>query len=148
MTSTASGDYPHPRGTNVAPPLSFDIVVATVGRTTELDRLFESLASQSLRRFRVIVVDQNPDDRLDSVLARHAEAVPLIRIRSTEGLARARNAALRIADADIVAFADDDCWYPSGLLAQVADVLEAHPEWAGITGRVVDEHGRPSAASF
>ena len=48
----------------------FALILATVGRTVELNRLFDTLAAQSYRDFEVIVVDQNRDDRLIPVLHR------------------------------------------------------------------------------
>ena len=38
---------------------SFDLVVATVDRVEELDRLLASLDRQTHRRFRTLLVDQN-----------------------------------------------------------------------------------------
>ena len=45
-----------------------DIVVATVGRTRELARLVDSLVAQPYRPLRLIVVDQNQDDRVAPIL--------------------------------------------------------------------------------
>ena len=47
--------------------------------------------------------------------------------------------------ADIVAFPDDDCWYPPDLLERVAAFLVAHPGWDGLCGRSVDDAGAASA---
>jgi glycosyltransferase involved in cell wall biosynthesis len=109
------------------------LIVATVGRVAELDRLLGSLEEQSYRDFEVIVVDQNPDDRLLPVLQRHAGLGVELRIerriehlRSERGLSRARNVGLRAARGDILAVPDDDCWYPRNLLANVAGWFESH----------------------
>jgi glycosyltransferase involved in cell wall biosynthesis len=104
--------------------------------------------SQSFRNFRVIVVDQNTDARLEPIIARYTDRIQLVRLTSEPGLNRARNAALRELEADVVAFADDDCWYPSDLFAEVCEALDNHPEWDGVTGRVVDELGSPSVARW
>ena len=95
-------------------PPSFDLVVATVGRTDELGRLLDSLAAQDYERLRVVVVDQNDDERLAPILA--GRALQLEHVRSVRGLSRARNAGLRLIEGDVVAFPDDDCTYPHGLL--------------------------------
>jgi GT2 family glycosyltransferase len=50
--------------------VEISLVVATLGRTVQLDRLFESLARQDFTDFEVIVVDQNPDDRLEYLFKR------------------------------------------------------------------------------
>jgi glycosyltransferase involved in cell wall biosynthesis len=121
-----------------------DLVVATVGRTRELARFLESLERQSFRDFRLIVVDQNADERLDAVLARHNQTMSILRLRSRPGLSRSRNVALEHVEAGLVAFPDDDCWYPPDLLRRVVDLLAVNQEWDGLSVRSVDSHGRPS----
>ena len=123
---------------------SFDLVLATVGRTDELARFLGSLAAQDYARARVLLVDQNPDDRLEPVVA--TAAVDVVRLRSEPGLSRARNAALPHLTADVVAFPDDDCVYPTGLLSLVAARLAGQQELAGLTGRAVGFDGGVSAS--
>ena len=123
---------------------SFDLVVATVGRIDELDRLLASLDRQSHRRFAVHVVDQNVDDRLRPVLAAHPD-LGIARLRSQPGLSRARNVGLAHVAADLVAFPDDDCVYPDDLLARVARTFAMRPELDGLAGRVVDHDGESAA---
>ena len=122
---------------------SFDLVVATLDRVDELGRLLHSLARQSHRRFRVIVVDQNTDDRLDAVLRRYSE-LQIDRLRSQPGLSHARNAALLRVSGDLVAFPDDDCTFPEDLLERVASRFASEPELGGLTGREVDADGSSS----
>lgn len=114
--------------------MTFDLVVATVDRVEELDRLLASLDHQTHKSFRVLLIDQNEDDRLGAVVAAH-DSLGIERLRSGPGLSRARNFALAHVDADVVAFPDDDCAYPPDLLAEVARRLEARPELDGVTGR-------------
>ena len=38
----------------------FDLLIATIGRNEELDRLFTSLEGQSYKNFRILLADQNP----------------------------------------------------------------------------------------
>jgi GT2 family glycosyltransferase len=121
-----------------------DLVLPTVERTTELARFLESLAGQSFQRFRLIVVDQNRDDRLLPVLRRYEEAFPVIRIESLPGASRARNVGLQHVQGDVVGFPDDDCWYPPDLLEKVVALLNRKPELDGVGGRTVDDTGRPS----
>lgn len=122
---------------------SFDLVVATLGRVDELDRLLDSLERQTHGRFAVHVVDQNGDDRLRPVLAAH-RALDIALHRSEPGLSRARNVGLRRVSAEIVAFPDDDCVYPDDLLEQVARRFADEPQLDGVSGRVADEEGRAS----
>jgi len=121
---------------------SFDLVVATVDRTDDLGNLLDSLEAQQYDRLRVIVVDQNEDDRVAPFL--EGRALRLERIRAGRGLSHARNTALAGLEADIVAFPDDDCVYPEGTLERVGRRFAADQELSGITGRAGDEHGRSS----
>jgi glycosyltransferase involved in cell wall biosynthesis len=95
------------------------LLVATLGRVDELNRLLASLENQDAG-FEVLVVDQNPDDRLAPVLAAHSRLAAR-HLRSERGLSRARNVGLRAAQGDLIAIPDDDCWYPAGLLARVEE---------------------------
>lgn len=123
---------------------SFDLVVATVGRTAELNRLFDSLEAQKYPRLRVIVVDQNLDDRVNGVLQGHS--LDALHLRSALGLSPARNAGLKHIAADIVAFPDDDCVYPPSLLSRLATRFSLDPGVDGVTGRAEDAAGTSSAS--
>jgi GT2 family glycosyltransferase len=123
---------------------SFDLVVATVGRTEELGRFLDSVAAQRFERARVLVVDQNDDDRISELLAGRSEDV--VRLHAPRGLSRARNAALESVAADLVAFPDDDCVYPAALLERVAERFARDDGLDGLTGRAesVDGSSSPS----
>jgi GT2 family glycosyltransferase len=120
---------------------SFDLVVATVGRSDDFARFLESVEAQRYERVRVIVVDQNEDDRVGDVLT--GRDLPIEHVRSKPGLSRARNAGLDLVAADLVAFPDDDCVYPPGLLIRVAQRLSSS-RLDGLVGRTEDHEGRSS----
>ena len=48
--------------------LAFDLVVATLGRSTELDAFLASLENQTGASIRLLVVDQNEDTRVAETL--------------------------------------------------------------------------------
>ncbi len=119
----------------------FSLVVATLGRTFELQRLFVSLEKQTYRNFEVIVVDQNPDDRLAPILGAFEEKLDLRRLTCPAGVSRARNAGIREVSGGTKRFPDDDCWYSDDLLNKLKTLLESHPDWNAIVGEAVDESG-------
>jgi GT2 family glycosyltransferase len=121
---------------------SFDLVVATVGRVSELERLLASLEPQTHRDFRVLLVDQNEDDRLESILGE--QQVEIVRLSAERGLSHSRNAALGDIRSDLVAFPDDDCLFPPELLQRVARRFAGDPALDGLTGRAIDEAGHSS----
>jgi glycosyltransferase involved in cell wall biosynthesis len=107
----------------------FSLIMATIRRTQEISRFLERLDTQTYRDFELIVVDQNSDNRLLEVLEPYKNHFPILHLHSTPGASRSRNVGIRKAKGDIIAFPDDDCWYPQDLLERVNNQLENHPEW-------------------
>ena len=122
--------------------MRFSLILATVGRSEEVARFLASLDAQDYRNFELIVIDQNDDERLTPLLKVYRERFKFLHVRSARGLSRARNVGLKLAGGDVIAFPDDDCWYPPGLLTKVAGVLESTPDIDGVTGRFTDGDGR------
>jgi glycosyltransferase involved in cell wall biosynthesis len=122
----------------------FSLVVATIGRTEELGQLFASIRDQG-SAVEVIVVDQNPDDRLRPYVDDLRGSVACKHIHEAgHGVSWARNRGLAEAAGDLVAFPDDDCSYPPGLLSRVADWLRANPSYGLLAVGSVDAMGIPS----
>src|SRR5580692_5650330 len=114
------------------------LVVSTIGRTTQLDTFLASLDAQTCRDFEVVIVDQNLDDRILPVLARHSKLM-IRHIRSERGLSRGRNCGMELVTGDIVATPDDDCWYPPALLDSVKNWFASHLDVQGLLTAVRDE---------
>jgi glycosyltransferase involved in cell wall biosynthesis len=126
----------------------FSLVVSTKGRAEELETLLLSLKAQSFQDFDVLVVDQNPDERLEAPLAKDWGFVLRRLHRPGEsGLSHGRNVGWRESDAEFVLFPDDDCWYPPGFLADAAQKLAA-TDADVLTGRAADAQGRSINGRF
>ena len=128
---------------DAATPL-LSLVLATVGRSQELVRFFESLAVQDCSGVAVIVVDQNEDDRLAGPLALARERGIVVRhLRHTPpNLAAARNAGVQAARGQWLGFPDDDCWYGDSLLDVLKTRMTAPDQPEGVIIRWV-EQGEP-----
>lgn len=124
--------------------MKFSLVMATLGRSVEVERLFGTLADQSYKDFELIVIDQNDDDRVSRLVTQFSDCLEIVYLRSEKGLSRARNVGLRHIRGDIVCFPDDDCWYRPDTLEYVAARFVAEPELSGLTGCSVDDGGVPS----
>jgi glycosyltransferase involved in cell wall biosynthesis len=123
----------------------FSLIVATVGRTEQLGRFLASLHAQRRRDFELVVVDQNNDARVRSVLAPYEDRFPVIHVRTLKrGASRARNIGLQRVSGELVAFPDDDCIYPADLLANVDSIFDRRPMLDGVAVCSVDEGGRIS----
>jgi glycosyltransferase involved in cell wall biosynthesis len=123
----------------------FSLVVATMGRTTELAKLLASLEKQIYSDFEVIVVDQNDDDRLLPLIQQSALSGKLTHIRSPQGVSRARNKGMEQARGEIIAFPDDDCWYPATLLRDVSGWFDANSAYEILSVISRDGSGNVSA---
>ena len=93
--------------------LKISVVVATFNRRESLQRLLESLASQTLSpaHFEVLVVSDGATDgtvELVRELKAHRPNLTLLDLQS-RGPGAARNAGARLARGRFLAFTDDDC---------------------------------------
>ena len=113
---------------------SIDLLVATIGRKAELGRLLTSLEAQTCKNFRILLADQNPPGYLDDMLARHPGLPTTRTMLSPQGVSVARNVLLAQANADIMVFPDDDCWYAPDTLERVCETFAAHPSCGALLG--------------
>lgn len=125
------------------------LILATVGRTDELGRLFESLAGQTFVHFEVIVVDQNSDDRLLPHLDRARYLGVTVRHikHNPPNLAASRNAGIEAARGKWIGFPDDDCWYAPRLLERVVARFSRSDKPSGVIVRWVEQDEQPGAAA-
>lgn len=95
--------------------------MATYGRVDEVSQCIDSLGRQSSRDFELIVVDQNPDDRLVPILvAAERYGFPVLHVRQdTPNQCIARNTGVVHARYNVLAFPDDDCWYDPDVVEKV-----------------------------
>jgi len=120
------------------------VVVPTYNRAELLQDCLESLLAQdySRDRYEIIAVDDGSTDTTEQVV-RVAQTQPgrsSIRYLRQEhnGVNATRNAGLSAAWGEVVAFVDDDELAPSGHLRRAVELLEKHPEAAGVGGPVED----------
>jgi glycosyltransferase involved in cell wall biosynthesis len=129
-----------------APQLS--LLCCTVGRTEKLTRLLASLAAQTRKDFELVIVDQNPPGELDPILAPWRDKLDIRHIRSARGLSRARNVGLGACNTPLVAFPDDDCWWPAQLAERLIKLFADNPDVGLIAGRTKDAAGEDSLGLF
>ena len=113
------------------------VAVITHNRRAELARTLDRLEDLP-ERPAVIVVDNGSADGSAAYVRWHYPAVTLITARTNLG-AVGRNLALRRVTTPYVAFSDDDTWWDPGSLTLAADTLDAHPDVAAVTARIVVE---------
>jgi glycosyltransferase involved in cell wall biosynthesis len=94
-------------------------IVPVHNQAQYVDQAIESVLRQVLPVAEIIVVDDGSTDSTPEVLERYRQQIRVIR-QHRQGVAAARNAGVRIATGDLLAFLDaDDIWLPSKLARQV-----------------------------
>ena len=117
----------------------FSLIVPTLKRRDDVERLLSSLAAQTCRDFEVIIVDQNADDLLGDICRKFADRLPLRHVKAeSRGAACARNRGFGFASGAIINFPDDDCEFTPDLLAQVASRFHESPDLDGLFARAID----------
>ena len=123
----------------------FSLIVVTRNRPQELTRLLTSLDGQTYREFEVIIIDQSDPEELalngDAVNG-YAGRMGILHLpMDGTGLSRGRNLGLGHVTGGYVAFPDDDCAYPPGLLQHVHEWMEQNSKYAFLSGQYVDFDG-------
>jgi GT2 family glycosyltransferase len=106
--------------------LSVSAVIPAFNRERFVGEAIESVLRQARPVDEIIVVDDGSTDGTAQVAASFP-GVKLVRLPTTLGTAGARNAAVRAATGDLLAWLDsDDVWLPEHT-ATVVSLLERHP---------------------
>lgn len=130
------------------PVFLISMVVATLGRSSELDLLLASLAALGRRDFEVILVDQNADERLVPIVSQWQDRVHIQHVRTDRaGVCRARNLGASKATGTWLLFPDDDCWYPADLIQRFEAISQAAPA-DFYCGRAVNAEGETIMGRF
>jgi glycosyltransferase involved in cell wall biosynthesis len=126
----------------------YSLITCTTGRREELRRLLDSLVAQDVQEFELVVVDQGPAGCLDRLIDEFKCCFSIQHLRSTPGLSRSRNLGIRHARGEFLGFPDDDCWYPTDVVARVTVRRRENPTLDLMLGKTVDEKGSDSLGSF
>ena len=106
------------------------VIIPHYNRVSRLLDSLKSLTSQSMREFEVIIVDDaSPTDPTAEILRNSYDLqVRVLRLPVNAGPSAARNAGIKAAQGQYVAFLDsDDLWLPSKLEEQLT-LIEAMPD--------------------
>ena len=115
----------------------FSVAIPTFNRGELLLRTLESVWQQTFRDFEVIVVDDGSTDGTCERLRGQTDRLRLME-QANSGPGAARNAAMRVARGQYVAFLDsDDIWFP-WTLATFHELIERHHQPAVLSAALVE----------
>jgi len=126
------------------------VIIATRNREDILAGCLERLLAQEGPRFEVIVVDASSSGATQEILSQYPSVVNRRLGDVPHSMVLGRNVGLSLAQGEIVAFIDDDCFVQEGWLRELAGAF-VRPEVAAAGGRVIQhpwkavQHGPPVA---
>jgi GT2 family glycosyltransferase len=113
------------------------VVVPTCNRTVLIEKCLSALLRQKIARtFEVILVDNSTRSGCREMPNETAPKVRLV-AETRQGASQARNAGIRAARAELIAFVDDDTQPEPEWLENLTAPLFARPEVAVVTGQTL-----------
>lgn len=107
------------------------LIICTYDRADLLEIALDSLTAQTAdpTSFEIIVVDNNSNDRTETVVNTARERLPNLRylFEATPGLISARDAGFRNSRAEWVVYLDDDIKADPNLVDRFLEVIDEHP---------------------
>jgi glycosyltransferase involved in cell wall biosynthesis len=130
----------------VSPRLQVSVIIPTFNRERFVTKAISSVLNQKFKDYEIIVIDDGSTDGTQQVLESFVNKIKLI-IQPNSGVSSARNAGLRVARGQWVAFLDsDDEWtedYLSTLMSQAEEFPHAVAHIANAV-TVLPDGGRSS----
>lgn len=116
----------------------YSIIIPVYNRPDEVDELLESLTTQTVKDFEVIIVEDGSQKTCKDVCDKYVGKLDIkYYLKENGGPGPARNYGVEKAQGDYVLILDSDCVIPSGYLAAIEAELNANP---------CDAFGGPDAA--
>lgn len=146
---TVAGAFGVPEVGRVTVAERVTVSILTYNRAPELGATLERTLATA-EGADVLVVDNGSTDETPHVLREYAGRVRHIRLADNRGAA-GRNIGVSLSTTPYVALCDDDTWWAAGSLAAAAAALDAHPDVAVVTARVLvgpEEREDPACAEM
>ncbi len=114
--------------------MKYSIIVPVYNRPDEVDELLESLSSQTLKDFEVVIVEDGSQIPCKDVCDKYADILDLhYYFKPNSGPGQSRNYGVERAQGDYVIILDSDAVTPTGFMQAVDDELRRQPSdaWGG-----------------
>jgi glycosyltransferase involved in cell wall biosynthesis len=126
---------------------NISIIATVLNEAGSIDRLVESLLTQSLRPQEIVIVDGGSSDGTWERLQSHANLSPLLRVIRDEScnlknsagpIARGRNVAIAAARGEIIACCDAGCSYEADWLSRLVHPIVSNGSKYVLGGSCID----------
>lgn len=122
---------------------SVSIVIPAYNAAWCVGKAIDSVLAQDYRDFELVVVNDGSTDETATVLRRYGDALRVVD-QANGGMSKARNAGIREARGEFIAFLDSDDWWLPPKLGRQVQLLRTRPEvgFCSCAARVEDTEGR------
>jgi glycosyltransferase involved in cell wall biosynthesis len=103
------------------------VVIPAYNAAWCVGKAVDSVLAQDFRDFEVIVVNDGSTDDTAAVLAGYGDAIRVVH-QANGGMSSARNAGIRAARGELIAFLDSDDWWLSGKLRRQVELMQMNPD--------------------
>ena len=114
--------------------MKYSIIVPVYNRPDEVDELLESLTSQTLKDFEVVIVEDGSRITCKDVCDKYANILHLhYYYKDNSGPGQSRNYGVERANGEYVLIVDSDAVAPAGFMQAIDDELQRQPSdaWGG-----------------
>lgn len=116
------------------------VIIPTYNRANIVTDAIESVLNQTYKNIEIIVVDDGSIDNTKEILRHYENRIKYI-YKLNAGASSARNAGVREAKGEYIAFLDsDDLWHPERL-AEIRNYLENNQEYSAVITDVENIEG-------
>lgn len=122
--------------------LRLSVAIATCGRPEALRTCMAAIAKQSRAPDQLIIVDQDPLPETREVVTQSGLPVTYVE-QERRGLSASRNLALSVAEGDVLAVTDDDCFPDDGWAEGLIDGFRRKAAPDAVTGPILPPPGDP-----
>ncbi len=106
---------------------SVDIVLPNYNSSLYIEETLDSIISQSFKNWKLVIVDDNSDDKTKYILKKYNSnnKIKIIWLKKNKGAGFCRNLAIRNSKSEYIAFIDsDDIWKKEKLSRQLTFMIE------------------------
>jgi len=115
------------------------LIMPTINRYDEIYLLMDSLKRQTYKKFELIVIDQNNNDKVWDIVKNYTEDIDIKYVKSDKpGLSLNRNIGIEMATGQIIGFPDDDCIYEDDTLEKVITFFNENQDYRLYSCKTMD----------
>lgn len=122
---------------------NFTLIVCTYMRPKALQKLLNSVVSQTVYPDEILIIDGSVDDKTKSLLEENSfQNLKYFKVEDTDrGLTKQRNYGINIVSktSEIVCFLDDDTVLEPDYFESILNTYKSHPNALGVGGYIINE---------